>query len=196
GKFVKIDCGRNRRSGRPISLENYVERFPELLVDGKPSPDLIEAIEEIQREPVETAMPSAGTPMPIGSFQLPKEFGRYRIIRPLGRGGMGGVYLAKDLELHRLVALKVPRFQQDDAALFDRFIREARAAAAIDHPGICRVYDVGQVDGVPYLSMSYIEGPSLLDELKKGQLPIDQAVAHARAVAAAMAEAHRLGVVH
>lgn len=196
-ELVKIDFERMWRSGEPVELRDYCERYPELTVNGQAPADLLAAIEEIQREPRETtASARPATPMRTGSIHLPKEFGRYRIIRPLGRGGMGGVYLAKDVELDRHVALKVPRFQVDDAELFERFAREARAAAAIEHPGICRVYDVGRIDGLPYLTMSYVEGPSLLEELKRGPLPVRQAVAWARDVARAMADAHRLGVIH
>jgi serine/threonine protein kinase len=196
-ELVKIDFERKWRSGEPIALGDYCERFPELRVNGQTSTDLVAAIEEIQREPREaTASAALNTPMRSSSVHLPKEFGRYRIVRPLGRGGMGGVYLAKDMELDRRVALKVPRFRADDAELFERFAREARAAAAIEHPGICRVYDVGRIDGLPYLTMSYVEGPSLLEELKHGPLPVRQAVAWTRDIARAMADAHRLGVIH
>src|SRR3954454_13503323 len=86
-------------------------------------------------------------------------FGRYTIVRRLGKGGMGRVYLARDNELGRLVALKVPLLEQGDAATVrERFYREARAAASLHHPHVCPVYDVGCVEDVPYLTMAYVEG--------------------------------------
>src|SRR5262245_35396347 len=81
---------------------------------------------------------------------LPETFGRYRILRPLGAGGMGAVYLARDTQLDRLVALKVPRLGGDDRPTpgdLERFLREARAAAALLHPNLCPIFDVGEVDG-------------------------------------------------
>src|SRR5690349_10626314 len=95
---------------------------------------------------------------------LPRPFGRYRLLKQLGQGGMGSVYLAHDPHLDRSVALKIPSFSAADGAdLLKRFYREARAAAAVTHPNICPVYDVGDVDGVPYLTMAYIDGQSLGD---------------------------------
>ena len=109
---------------------------------------------------------------------------------------MGGVYLARDSDLDRLVALKVPRFTPDDATAVERFTREAKAAATIDHPNVCRVYDVGRIDGLPYISMAYVDGPTLADVLRDGPLPPRRAAQMARDVARALAEAHRRGVVH
>src|SRR5262249_8796848 len=92
---------------------------------------------------------------------LPETFGRYRILRSLGEGGMGSVYLARDTQLDRLVALKVPRLGSDDKPAPDylkRFFREARAAAALSHTNLCTIFDVGQVADTPYLTMAYLEG--------------------------------------
>jgi hypothetical protein len=129
---------------------------------------------------------------------LPAGFGRYLLLRILGKGGMGAVYLAHDTQLDRQVALKVPSFGPgDDPALRERFLREARAAATLSHPNICPVYDVGEVDGVPYLTMALIEGRSLADILRKHpQLPAPQAAALVRQLALAMQEAHERGVIH
>src|SRR4051794_24895934 len=93
---------------------------------------------------------------------LPEVFGRYRIVSKLGEGGMGAVYLAEDTQLGRRVALKVPHFTAADGpAVVERFHREARAAAGIEHPNLCGVHDVGQVGGTHYLTMPYIEGTPL-----------------------------------
>jgi hypothetical protein len=129
---------------------------------------------------------------------LPEQFGRYRILRPLGRGGMGAVYLAEDTLLQRRVALKVPHFTAADGPdAVERFYREARAAAALKHPNFCRVHDVGAIDGVHYLTMEYLEGRAL-SELLRGGLPwpAREAGAFVRRVALALAAAHEQGVIH
>jgi formylglycine-generating enzyme required for sulfatase activity/serine/threonine protein kinase len=121
--------------------------------------------------------------------------GRYRIIRQLGRGGMGAVYLAHDAHLDRPVALKVPLLFGDD----DDFLRrEARSAAGLHHPNICPIYDVGEHDGQPYLTMAYIDGTSLAEYLKQRAAPLDpaKAVRLARMLALALQQAHEAGVVH
>src|SRR4051812_4647928 len=91
-----------------------------------------------------------------------RQFGRYRIIKRLGRGGMGSVYLAEDTQLERLVALKVPEFgPRESPEARTRFLEEARTAATLDHPYLCPVYDAGEIEGQLYLTMAYIEGQSL-----------------------------------
>ena len=99
---------------------------------------------------------------------------RYEIVRQLGRGGMGVVYLAKDTRLERDVALKIPFLWGDeDAEFLHRFYREARLAAGLRHPNICRVFDVGEHDGQPYLTMEHLEGVLLSDQLKRRQAPME-----------------------
>ena len=89
---------------------------------------------------------------------IPKEFGRYRIVRTLGSGAMGSVYLADDTQLDRQVALKIPNFAPETREeLLLRFNREAKAAATLSHPHICPVFDVGEIDGTHFISMGYIE---------------------------------------
>jgi serine/threonine protein kinase/uncharacterized caspase-like protein len=120
---------------------------------------------------------------------------RYRILKELGKGAMGTVYLAQDTSLQRQVALKIPRF--DSAEMRERFFREARNAATLDHPNICPVYDVGEYAGVPYLTMAYIEGQPLGEELRAGKpMPQRRAVEIVAKLARALEEAHRHGVVH
>jgi serine/threonine protein kinase len=128
---------------------------------------------------------------------LPARFGRYQVRRVLGSGGMGTVYHAFDTELHRDVALKIPNFPVDCPEAIERFMREGRAAAALRHPGICPVYDVGQIEGTYFLSMGYIEGQSIAAMLKSGgPVSAEQAVRVCVAVARAMQAAHDHGVVH
>jgi formylglycine-generating enzyme required for sulfatase activity/tRNA A-37 threonylcarbamoyl transferase component Bud32 len=131
---------------------------------------------------------------------LPEIFGRYCILRPLGAGAMGTVYLARDTELDRLVALKVPRLSDDEQLAphdLQRFLREARAAAALLHPNLCPIFDAGQVDGTPYLTMAYLEGRPLSNLVEPG-LPLGQrqAVLIVRRLATALQEAHARGVIH
>lgn len=129
---------------------------------------------------------------------IPAEFGRYRVERMLGRGGMGTVYLAYDTQLDRPVALKVPRFGDFiDQRLLERFYREARIAANFAHPHLCPVYDVGQIGGVHYLTMPFLRGDSLSAVLRR-ERPLDQrqAARWACQVARALAVAHAAGVVH
>jgi predicted Ser/Thr protein kinase len=131
--------------------------------------------------------------------KLPAMFGRYRLLKVLGRGGMGAVYLAHDTQLDRPVALKVPFFTASDGPqVMERFLREARAAATLQHANVCPVYDVGQIDGLHYLTMAYIEGRALADVLQTQKKPVAlrQAAALVRKLALALAEAHRKKVIH
>jgi formylglycine-generating enzyme required for sulfatase activity/serine/threonine protein kinase len=132
----------------------------------------------------------------VGPDDLPEVFGRYRIKRRIARGGMGAVYLAHDTTLERDVALKVPLIDADDRAEWlARFYREARAAAALRHPNLCPVYDVGEIDGTPYLTMAYIEGHSLAHLGGRAHSP-RHAATIVRQIALALAEAHHHGVLH
>jgi serine/threonine protein kinase/tetratricopeptide (TPR) repeat protein len=123
---------------------------------------------------------------------------RYHILKELGRGAMGTVYLAQDTQLQRQVALKIPHFQPGASPqLRERFYREARAAAALRHPNICPIYDIGENDGRPYLTMAYIEGQSLSAVLRACKpMPQRRAVEIVRKLTRALEEAHRHGVVH
>jgi len=123
--------------------------------------------------------------------------GRYVIDSPLGAGGMGDVYLAEDTGLHRRVALKLlPTALAADDTARKRLVREAQAAAGLDHPNICTIYEVGEADGHTYIAMQYIDGETLAERLKRGPLDLPSAIALGRQVAEALAEAHRLGIVH
>jgi len=123
--------------------------------------------------------------------------GPYEILAPLGAGGMGEVYKARDTRLNRTVAIKVLR--EASAALPDvrqRFEREARAVSSLNHPHICSLFDIGQQDGVSYLVMEFLEGKTLAERIKKGPLPLDQTLRFATDIASALDAAHSHGVVH
>ncbi len=129
---------------------------------------------------------------------LPEQFGRYRIIKSLGKGGMGSVYLAHDTQLDRRVALKVPHFRPEvGSQVLARFYREARAAGTIQHAHICPVYDVGEINGTHYLTMAYIEGKPLTNFIDPAKLPTARQVAAlVRKLALALAKAHEGGIIH
>ena len=138
-----------------------------------------------------------GLHAPQDRAKIPRKFGRYRIQDCLGRGGMGAVFRAHDTQLDRPVALKVPFLGGDDAGTRERFYREARAAAALHHANICPVFDVGELHGVPYLTMAFIEGRSLAKALEAGQpFTPSQAALLVRKLALGMHEAHARGVIH
>ncbi len=124
--------------------------------------------------------------------------GRYRIIALLGRGGMGEVYRATDLTLGQSVALKfLPEQAANDLRLLERFHGEVRLARQVSHPNVCRVYDIGQAEGMPFISMEYIDGEDLASLLTRiGRLPADKALDVARKICAGLAAAHARGIVH
>jgi serine/threonine protein kinase len=123
---------------------------------------------------------------------------RYRIVSCLGKGGMGEVFRADDLILGQPVALKfLPESAKSNVNLLTRFYDEVRIARQISHRNVCRVYDIGEVDGQPYLSMEYIDGEDLGSLLRRiGRLPADKATEFARKLCAGVAAAHAQGVLH
>ncbi len=123
--------------------------------------------------------------------------GRYKIIEELGRGGMGVVYKAEDTKLKRTVALKfLPPELTHISEVKERFMREAQAAAALDHPNICTVHEFDEAEEKPFISMAYIEGQSLKKKIESGPLELDEALRIATQVAEGLHEAHKKGVVH
>jgi serine/threonine protein kinase len=147
--------------------------------------------------PEETPRRDAGPSIDELMGSLPREFGRYRLRERLGKGGMGAVYLAEDVLLQRQVALKVARFQgPEGSASAVRFLREARAAAALQHEGICRVLDYGQAEGIHYFTMDYVRGQPLSELVRGGPLEPRQAAEIVRQVAEALEAAHRAELVH
>jgi serine/threonine-protein kinase len=123
--------------------------------------------------------------------------GRFRIVGLIGRGGMGEVYRAHDLILNHPVALKfLPQVQPNEAALM-RFRNEVRIARQVSHPSVCRVYDIGIIEGLHFLSMEYLDGEDLNSLIRRiGRLPQDKAVEFARKICAGLAAAHERGVLH
>ena len=132
----------------------------------------------------------------LPTLQPGVSFGKYRIERQLGQGGMGRVFLAHDSTLQRSLAIKVLGSLGDDEASHARLLREARSASALNHPNICTVYDVGEGSGLAFIAMEYVDGRSLRDLVEGGSLPVEDAVRYAIEAADALAHAHDRGVVH
>ena len=123
--------------------------------------------------------------------------GPYEITAPLGAGGMGEVYRARDTRLERTVAIKIlPSHLSCDPVRKQRFEREAKTISSLNHPHICVLHDIGQQDGIDYLVMECVEGDTLAKRLEKGPLPLEQVVKYGGQVADALDKAHRSGVVH
>jgi hypothetical protein len=132
--------------------------------------------------------------MPV---EVGARFGPYETLAPLGAGGMGEVYRARDTRLGRTVALKVlSSTGTRTTSGLERFQREAQAVSRLSHPHICTLYDMGDQDGVAFLVMEYIEGETLAERIEAGPLPLEQALRYGVQIAEALSEAHRQGVIH
>ena len=124
-------------------------------------------------------------------------FDHYEIITPLGAGGMGEVYRAKDTRLNRDVAIKVlPADFAHDVDRLHRFELEARATSALNHPNILTIYDFGAYEGNPYLVMELLEGEELRAQISNGALPVRKATEYAQQIANGLAAAHEKGIVN
>ncbi len=137
------------------------------------------------------------SPPVLSDLDLPEHFGRYRILKKLGGGGMGTVYLAEDSQLDRQVALKVPHFNsQTSAEILQRFEREAKTAAKLSHANICQLFDVGQIDGRHFLTMEYIDGRPLTKLVGSKSLTDKLAIQLVRQIAIAVGAAHKQNIIH
>ncbi|MFY9662090.1 MAG: serine/threonine-protein kinase [Terriglobales bacterium] len=131
-------------------------------------------------------------PLPSGT-----KLGPYEVQSPIGAGGMGEVYRAKDTRLDRTVAVKIlPSHLSDNPDAKQRFDREARAISSLNHPNICTLHDVGHQDGVDLLVMEFLEGETLADRLAKGPLPTEQVLRFGIEICEGLERAHKSGVVH
>src|SRR5690242_9429860 len=130
-------------------------------------------------------------------LQSGQTIAHYRLIEPLGAGGMGIVYKAEDIRLHRFVALKLlPDDVAGDPAALARFRREAQAASALNHPNICTIYDIGESDGSAYMAMEYLDGVPLDRVIDGRPVPLETVLATGMDVADALGSAHAAGILH
>src|ERR1700692_2977578 len=128
---------------------------------------------------------------------LGRTVSHYRILGKLGKGGMGVVYIAEDTHLARSVAIKFSAEARENEQFRSRFLREARAASALNHPHIASIYDYGETpDGQPFIVMELVGGKNLLQLIRRGAIPVLKSLRIAKDAAEALAEAHRIGVVH
>ena len=148
-------------------------------------------------KPIQAAAQQMISAPPARALQPGARFARYEIISVAGAGGMGEVYLARDTQLKRNVALKLlaPALTRDERGL-RRFEQEAQAASALNHPNILTVYEFGQVDGVHYIATEYIEGQTLRQRIKTGPIETEAALDISSQIASALAAAHAQGIVH
>lgn len=202
-ELIAVEVEHRQLQGEAPSHGEYLQRFP---YDGPPISSVFADISD-EPLPPEYDQTVVGTQSILrddtqpalepATGDMPEEFGRYQIEKVLGEGGMGSVYLARDTQLGRRVALKVPKLVATDADGIERFQREARAMATVEHPNLCPVYDVGEIDGRQYLTMAFVDGPTLTSFLRKGYaVPGSQAAAIVQKLALALQVAHEAGIVH
>jgi serine/threonine protein kinase/dienelactone hydrolase len=136
--------------------------------------------------------------LPVEAFSvIGQAISQYKILEKIGQGGMGEVFLAHDASLNRKVAIKfLPESLGQDVTARSRFLREARLAAALDHPYICSIHEVGEANGRGFIVMEYVEGQTLRDRLVQGTVPLKEGLERAIEIAEALAVAHEKGIVH
>jgi serine/threonine protein kinase len=192
-----------QRDQPDLNIEEFVARFPTLAVPLRAQIELHQALEQAPND--DSAVLATASTLAAGpprnddpaTWKLPRQFGRYRLEYILGHGGMGTIFLARDEQLSRQVAVKVPRFHGDDPIAIDRFYREARIAANLSHPNLCPIHDLGQWQGQHYFTMPQLRGETLAARIRRlGRLDLNTTADLIRTIAGAMDVAHRAGVVH
>lgn len=205
-RLIEVELELRTRVGGISHFSDYAARFPgddeviRSVFDQLPSgtlPDETRQMSEIQKTwPTDSSGKELGAA--AEAAVLPVRIGRFEILSILGRGGFGVVYKARDPELNREVAVKIPNQRALLAPVqLQRFRREARAAAAISHPSICPVYEIGDLDGCPFIVMACVSGEPLSSKLQRGQtLTLKLSVELVSRIAEALELAHRHGVIH
>jgi serine/threonine protein kinase len=184
------DVFLDRECASDPSLRKDVDEY--LSIEGKLDTDFLEspAVQHVE-------LPATASSCGDGILAKGTQLGPYEVQALLGLGGMGEVYRARDIRLNRTVAIKlIPQALASDPARRQRFEREARAVAALQHPNICTLHDVGHQDGTHYLVMEYLEGETLAARLRKGRLTLDLTLRYGIEIADALDTAHLRGIVH
>jgi serine/threonine protein kinase len=200
--------------GRPIPHQELLARFPDIAAELKEFCEAHERLRSVaaplrqsveylvnrwdrDANPFDQITLDFSRSATVDSPPVAPRFGDYELLAELGRGGMGVVYKARHLRLNRIVAVKMVlagRFADEQSVT--RFRAEALMAAALDHSGIVPIHEAGEVDGLPYFSMRFVEGISLAQQLQQGPLPANDAARLVRRIASAVAYAHEQGVIH
>ncbi len=216
-ELIRQEFELRSAGGERPTLSEYRRRFPAISADTTAwleeqflttalsvLPSSIDTSQVHAGADAETTLPSAPSATARNTssdvMTISKVFGRYTIEREVGRGGMGAVFLAQDRQLGRRVALKIPYFKPEEGLVaIERFFREARAMAVLEHPNLCPIYDVGEIDGRHFISMAFIEGCPLSELVSASALrvlSIRDGVKLLHKVALALHKAHQAGVVH
>src|SRR5262245_13449314 len=192
-QLLLLDWEYRLQAGDPPQTADYQARFPGAAA-------VIEAVGREVAAPADRTLPklpSSSAATVAGDGPVPPRLGDYRILRRVGRGGMGVVYEAVQESLGRRVALKVlPGPGLSDPTLRERFRREAQATARLQHPHIVQLFEVGEHDGQPFLALEFVAGPSLAERLREAPQPPAAAAALVETLARAMHHAHQQGIVH
>jgi tetratricopeptide (TPR) repeat protein len=188
---------REERGERPVP-EDWYARFPAWEADLR---ELFQVDSHVRGQAVDVpTVAGAGPTVMFGPAARPvrgRLAGDYELLEELGRGGMGVVYKARQVSLNRIVALKmIPGGQHADPRVITRFRREAEAVARLQHPNIVQIHEVGELDGIPFFAMEFVEGGTLAHELTDAPLPVRAAAALIEGLARAVEYAHRHGIVH
>jgi serine/threonine protein kinase/tetratricopeptide (TPR) repeat protein len=206
-RLIEAEYRLRRRREPGLGPAEYLRRFPQyredlmqlfqgphLLPQPPPSPGDAAALTDSTAQTKRTD-PSGGDGSPSGTG--PSWLGSFELLRVIGQGAFGTVYRARDAHLGRIVAVKLPRADQSvSPADVERFLREARSAAGLSHPGIVPVYEVGRAEGLPYIVSAYVEGFTLAETLARHRLDARAAALVVAQAAEALDHAHRHGVVH
>lgn len=196
-ELVALDIEYRGARGEPRALEDYFDRFPELAdLQNQLPADLLEHLRALPTV-ADAGVYRMPPPAAADNSAVGRSIGRFELLDVAGAGAFATVYRARDTQLNRLVAIKVPRSallssERDKS----RFLREARAAAALDHPGIVRIFEIGEHEGLPFLVSELVAGRSLAETLRHERLPFHRAAEVLMDLAAALHYAHQRQVIH
>jgi serine/threonine protein kinase len=199
--LITVERELRTLSGEIPAPQEFVQRFPnfkrEVLSVVSPQSGK-ESLARRETLPSSNSMIDSEAEIDSRSLKIPRKLGRYRIERKLGEGAMGVVFLARDELLNRAVALKIPRrYQTSGSEEQIRFKREAQAAAVLHHPNICPIYDVGEIQGIQYISMGFVDGvPLSRYAVQDSGLTEQQIARYMLQIAKALAVAHEAGFIH